>query len=106
MKAFSKGVFINKEQKLGDRRRIDTILVSTINDADQGSTDVSLRTPLAPSEKSECLGSGGSTVTRLKVKGIDGRAPPRVEPMAYFDSTRGNLPGPDIVRIDRLRALS
>ena len=45
-------------------------------------------------------------VARLKLKGIDGRAPPGVEPAAQFDSTRGNLPGPDIGRIDRLRALS
>ena len=56
--------------------------VSTINDADQGSTDVALRTSLTPSEKSECLGSGGSMVTRLKLKGIDGSAPPGVEPAA------------------------
>ncbi|GGO03864.1 hypothetical protein GCM10009030_39970 [Haloarcula pellucida] len=28
------------------------------------------------------LGSWGSTVTRLKLKGIDGRAPPGVEPAA------------------------
>ncbi len=48
----------------------------------------------APYEKSKSLGSGGSMVARLKLKEIDGRA------------TRGNLPGPDIVRIDRLRALS
>ncbi len=26
-----------------------------------------------------------------------------MEPAAQFDSTRGNLPGPDIVRIDRLK---
>ncbi len=45
-------------------------------------------------------------VARLKLKGIDGRAPPGVELAAQFDSTRGNSPGPDIVRIDRLRALS
>ena len=45
-------------------------------------------------------------VAKLKLKGIDGRAPPGVEPVAQFDSTRGNLPGPDIVRIDRLIALS
>ena len=45
-------------------------------------------------------------VARLKLKGIDGRAPPGVELAAHFDSTRGNLPGPDIVRIDRLIALS
>ena len=43
-------------------------------------------------------------VAKLKLKGIDGRAPPGVEPAAQFDSTRGNLPGPDIVRIDRLIA--
>ena len=42
-------------------------------------------------------------VARLKLKGIDGRAPPGVEPAAYFDSTRGNSPGPDMVRIDRLK---
>ncbi|KDQ05629.1 hypothetical protein BOTBODRAFT_60893 [Botryobasidium botryosum FD-172 SS1] len=30
----------------------------------------------APYEKSKSLGSGGSMVARLKLKGIDGRAPP------------------------------
>ncbi len=60
----------------------------------------------APYEKSKSLGSGGSMVARLKLKEIDGRAPPGVEPAAKFDPTRENLPGPDIVRIDRLRALS
>ncbi len=61
---------------------------------------------LVPYEKSKSLGSGGSMVARLKLKGIDGRAPPGVEPAALFDPTRGNLPGPDIGRIDRLIALS
>ena len=65
-----------------------------------------LTTPPAPYEKSKSLGSGGSMVARLNLKEIDGRAPPGVEPAALFDSTRENLPGPDIVRIDRLRALS
>ncbi|THF97694.1 hypothetical protein TEA_006787 [Camellia sinensis var. sinensis] len=60
----------------------NTVLVSTINDADQGSADVTFRTPLAPYEKSKFLGSGGSMVARLKLKGIDGRAPPGVEPAA------------------------
>ncbi|WZZ14869.1 hypothetical protein YC2023_107958 [Brassica napus] len=64
------------------RIRSDTVLVSTINDADQGSADVAFRTPLAPYEKSKFLGSGGSMVARLKLKGIDGRAPPGVEPAA------------------------
>ena len=58
------------------------------------------------SGKPKLVGSGGSMVAKLKLKGIDGRAPPGVEPVAQFDSTRENLPGPDIVRIDRLRALS
>lgn len=44
--------------------------------------DVTLRTPPAPYEKSKFLGSGGSMVARLKLKGIDGRAPPGVEPAA------------------------
>ncbi|WZZ15408.1 hypothetical protein YC2023_108497 [Brassica napus] len=81
-KAFAKDVFINQERKLGAQRPSDTVLVSTINDADQGSADVAFRTPLAPYEKSKFLGSGGSMVARLKHKGIDGRAPPGVEPAA------------------------
>ncbi|KAH0438865.1 hypothetical protein IEQ34_026016 [Dendrobium chrysotoxum] len=56
-KAFAKDVFINQERKLGARRRSDTVLVSTINDADQGSADVAFRTPPAPCEKSKFLGS-------------------------------------------------
>ncbi|KAK2633468.1 hypothetical protein Ddye_032715 [Dipteronia dyeriana] len=72
----------DRKRKLGARRRSDTVLVSTINDADQGSADVTFRTPLAPYEKSKSLGSGGSMVARLKLKGIDGRAPPGVEPAA------------------------
>ena len=39
-------------------------------------------------------------VARLDFEGIDGRAPPGVEPAAEFDSARGNFPGPDMVRID------
>jgi len=59
-----------------------------------------------PCAKAKCLGSGGSMIARLKLKGIDGRAPSGVEPAAQFDSTRGNLAGQDKVRIDRLKALS
>ncbi|CAJ0758046.1 20578_t:CDS:2 [Entrophospora sp. SA101] len=36
-------------------------------------------TRLAPYGKPKCLGSGGSMVARLKLKGIDGRAPPGVD---------------------------
>ena len=42
----------------------------------------SLETGAAPYEKSKSLGSGGSMVSRLKLKEIDGRAPPGVEPAA------------------------
>ena len=42
-------------------------------------------------EKLKFLGSGGSMVARLNLKGIDGRAPPGVEPAASFDAT-GKLP--------------
>ena len=41
-------------------------------------------------------------IARLKLKGIDGRAPQDVDSVAYFDSTLKNLPGPDIGKIDRL----
>jgi hypothetical protein len=50
--------------------------------------------------------SGGSMVARLKLKGIDGRAPPGVEPAAQLDSTPENSPGQDTRRIDRLIVLS
>jgi hypothetical protein len=39
-------------------------------------------TRLAACGKPKCLGSGGSMVAKLKLKGIDGRAPPGVEPAA------------------------
>ena len=44
-------------------------------------------TLLEPYEKLKRLGSGGSMVARLKLKGIDGRAPPgepRVILIKYF----------------------
>jgi hypothetical protein len=44
-----------------------------------GISGCPLLTPLAPYEKSKFLGSGGSMVARLKLKGIDGRAPPGVD---------------------------
>lgn len=52
------------------------------------------------------MGSGGSTVTRLKLKGVDAMTPQGVEYAAQFDSTRGMLPVQYNVRIDRLKALS
>ena len=35
-KAFHKDAFIDQERKLGDWRRSDTVVISTINDTDQG----------------------------------------------------------------------
>ena len=43
---------------------------------------VLLMTSLGPYGKPKFLGSGGSMVAKLKLKGIDGRAPPGVEPSA------------------------
>ena len=45
-------------------------------------------------------------VAKLKLKGIDGGAPPDVDVAVQFDSTQQILPGQDTGRIDRLRALS
>ncbi|PPS07263.1 hypothetical protein GOBAR_AA13370 [Gossypium barbadense] len=70
------------KRKLEAQKRSDGVLISTINDADQGSADVAFRTPPALCEKSKSLGSGGSMVARLNLKGVEGRAPPGVEPAA------------------------
>ena len=45
-------------------------------------------------------------VARLKLKGIDGRAPQDVDSVAQFDSTLESLSGLDIGTINRLIALS
>ena len=81
-KAFVKDVSIDKERKLGVRRRLDTVVVLTINYAIQRSVRIDFVILSAPNEKSEFLGSGGSMVASLKLKGIDGRAPQGVEPAA------------------------
>ncbi len=75
-------VFISQERKSEVRRRSDTVVVLTINDADQRSAGVASMTRRAASGKPKSLGSGGSMVAKLKLKGIDGRAPPGVEPAA------------------------
>ena len=67
---------------MGAQRRLGTVLVSTINDVDQGSADVTNKTPSTPYEKSKSLGFEGSMVARLKLKEINGRAPLVVEPVA------------------------
>ena len=45
-------------------------------------------------------------VAKLKLKGIDGKAPPGVELAAQFDSTREILPGQHAWMTDRLKDLS
>lgn len=85
-KASAKDVFINHERKLEDRRRSDTALVLTLNDANHQSARSTLFDGLGGQllfhGKPESLGSGGSLVAKLKLKGIDGKAPPGVEPAA------------------------
>ena len=60
-----------KKRKLGDRRRSDTVVVSTINYVDWRLGAVSFMIPSALSEKSKFWGSGESVVARLKLKGND-----------------------------------
>ncbi|GFT80694.1 putative 18s rrna sequence [Nephila pilipes] len=104
--AFAKNVFIDQERKSEVRRRSDTTVVLSVNYASQRSGAVSERTRRAASGKPELLGSGGSMVAKLKLKGIDERVQPGMDSAAQFDSTRVNSPGPDTARIDRLMALS
>ncbi|ODV88324.1 hypothetical protein CANCADRAFT_29852, partial [Tortispora caseinolytica NRRL Y-17796] len=53
----------------------------------------------APYEKSKFLGSGGSMVARLKLKGIDGRAPPGVNMLQ--DSAPDSRPKGLVVFFDK-----
>ncbi|KAK7293897.1 hypothetical protein RJT34_16774 [Clitoria ternatea] len=66
-----------------------------------------LKTPLASYEKSKFLGSGGSMVARLKLKGIDGRAPPGVEPIIAIVGLQRGIPSKreSSARIDYVPAL-
>ena len=65
-KAFAKNVFINQERKSEVRRRSDTVVVLTINDANWRSAGVDLMTSRAASGKPKFLGSGGSMETHGK----------------------------------------
>ena len=56
--------------------------------------DVTILTPSAPYEKSKFLGSGGSMVARLKLKEIDGRAPPGVNQTAVNSAPHSGPPVP------------
>ena len=61
-------------------------------------------TPSAPYEKSKSLGSGGSMVARLKLKGIDGRT--HQEWSLRLNSTQHGKTHQDRIasRIDRLKS--
>ena len=96
---------VRVKTKVKNRSRSDTVLVLTINHADERLEVVIYETPAAPYEKSKSLGAGGDLVARLKLRGIDGRASPGVGPAAFFDATRGHLPRPDVGRTERLLAL-
>ena len=55
----------------------------SVNDANRAFDGVTSMTHRAPDlGNRESLGSRGSMVAKLKLKGIDGRAPPGVEPAA------------------------
>jgi len=61
-KAFLRDVFTDQERKLGDRRRSDTVVVSTLNDVDPRSEEAfqkGSKAPPAPSEKSRVSGFRG-----------------------------------------------
>jgi|LakWasMet21_HOW5_FD_contig_51_431740_length_1171_multi_5_in_0_out_0_1 hypothetical protein len=59
-KAFAKDVPVDQERKLGDRRRSDTVLVLTVNDADWGLENVSIiMTPSAPFRETKVFGLWG-----------------------------------------------
>ena len=62
---------------------IEAPSVATVNNANREFDGVTSMTRRAPDPGNrESLGSGGSMVAKLKLKGIDGRAPPGVEPAA------------------------
>ncbi|KAH3751825.1 hypothetical protein DPMN_186401 [Dreissena polymorpha] len=63
------------------RRRSDTVYYLTINDANCRSAVVAQMTPRADLGKPKFLGSGGSMVAKLKLKGVDRREPSGVEPV-------------------------
>ncbi|MCJ1334256.1 hypothetical protein MMC10_010964 [Thelotrema lepadinum] len=70
------------ERKLGDRRRSDTVVVLTVNFVGSELVHGIFLPGSAPYGKPKRLDSGGSMVARLKLKEIDGKAPPGVEPAA------------------------
>ena len=85
-------ISVDQERQLGDRRRLHTVVVPTVNDADPpfGGVERTRRVTSVAGRVDDLLscdlreifkfmGSGGSMVTRLKVGRIDGISPPGVE---------------------------
>ena len=71
----------NQERKFGGSEtiRCRRFVVFILNHADLRLGVVNFMTPSAPDEKSKFWGSGWCMVARLKLKGINGWAPPGVE---------------------------
>lgn len=75
-KALAKDAFIDQGRELGERRRSDTSVFPCCKRCRLGAGGRSFRGTLyALREIREYSGYGGSMVARLKLKGIDGRAP-------------------------------
>ena len=62
---------LSQERKSEVRRRSDTVVVLTVNDANWQSAGVTSMTRPATPGKPKFLGSGRSMVAKLKLKGID-----------------------------------
>ena len=73
-------VFICKGCNCSLQIRLDTVLVFKVKFADNIVDKLLLY--WVNNEKSKWLGSGGRIITRLTLKGIDGKTPQGVEPAA------------------------
>lgn len=75
-KALAKDAFIDQGRELGERRRSDTSVFPRCKRCRLGVGGWQITGTLrAPREICKYSGYGGSMVARLKLKGIDGRAP-------------------------------
>lgn len=75
-KALAKDAFIDQGRELGERRRSDTSVFPRCKRCRLGVGGAPFQGTLrAPREICKYSGYGGSMVARLKLKGIDGRAP-------------------------------
>ena len=92
-KAFSQSIPFDQERKLRDRRWLDTVVVLTVNygNSQLGFCYFYHTNSSGGREIFKCLPSGGSMVARLKLKGIDGRAPQRSGACGLIWLNTGNL---------------